>query len=91
MDRLTEVVAILKQFKGFSHLQELSGMVQKLEDKINTSKNEQLRIIDFEKNDDLQGLEYLDEIYQAILRKQSININYQSFKARQANEILFHP
>jgi predicted DNA-binding transcriptional regulator YafY len=91
LDRLTEVVAILKQFKSFSHLQELSGMVQKLEDKINTSKNEQLRIIDFEKNDDLQGLEYLDEIYQAILRKQSININYQSFKARQANEILFHP
>lgn len=91
MDRLTEVVAILKQFKGFSHLQELSGMVQKLEDKINTSKNEQLRIIDFEKNDDLQGLEYLDEIYQAILRKQSINIKYQSFEARQANEILFHP
>ena len=62
-----------------------------MEDKINTSKNEQLRIIDFEKNDDLQGLEYLDEIYQAILRKQSINITYQSFKARQANLFIFHP
>jgi predicted DNA-binding transcriptional regulator YafY len=91
LDRLTEVVAILKQFKGFSHFQEVSGMVQKLEDKINTSKNDQLRIIDFEKNDDLRGLEYLDEIYQAILRKQSINITYQSFKARQANLFIFHP
>ena len=57
LNRLTEVVEILKQFKGFSHFQELSGMVQKLEDKVYTSKNKQERIIDFEKNEGLRGLD----------------------------------
>ena len=91
LNRLTEVVEILKQFKGFSHFQELSGMVQKLEDKVYTSKNKQERIIDFEKNENLRGLDYLDTIYQAIQKKQTLNINYRSFKARQANAFIFFP
>lgn len=91
LNRLTEVVDILKQFKGFSHFQELSGMVQKLEDKVYTSKSKQARIIDFEKNEGLKGLDYLDTIYQAIQKKQTLAITYQSFKARQANEFLFFP
>lgn len=91
LNRLTEVVEILKQFKGFSHFQELSGMVQKLEDKVYTSKSKQERIIDFEKNEGLRGLGYLDTIYQAIQKKQTLAITYQSFKARQANEMVFFP
>lgn len=91
LNSLTEVVEILKQFKGFSHFQELSGMVQKLEDKVYTSKNKQERIIDFEKNENLRGLEYLDTIYQAIQKKQTLSITYRSFKARQANEFIFFP
>ena len=85
------MVEILKQFKGFSHFQELSGMVQKLEDKVYTSKSKQERIIDFEKNEGLRGLGYLDTIYQAIQKKQTLEITYQSFKARQANEMVFFP
>lgn len=91
LNRLTEVVEILKQFKGFSHFQELSGMVQKLEDKVYTTKHKQERIIDFEKNEGLRGLEYLDTIYQAIQKKQTLAITYQSFKARQPGEIIFFP
>ena len=91
LNRLTEVVEILKQFKGFSHFQELSGMVQKLEDKVYSSKAKQESIIDFEKNEGLQGLEYLDSIYQAIQKKQTLAISYQSFKARQANLWVFYP
>ena len=53
--KLNEVVEILKQFKGFTHFQELSGMVQKLEDKIHTAKTDQTSVIDFEKNENLRG------------------------------------
>ena len=91
LNRLTEVVEILKQFKGFSHFQELSGMVQKLEDKVHSSKTKQERIIDFEKNEGLQGLEYLDSIYQAIQKKQTLAVTYQSFKAQQSNLLIFFP
>ena len=51
----------------------------------------QIKSIDFEKNDDLRGLDYLDEIYKAILKKQPLEISYQSFKARASQTFVFHP
>ncbi len=91
LGKLTEVVEILRQFKGFSHFNELNGMVQRLEDRIHTVKTKQAPIIDLEKNDGLKGLEFIDVIYQAILKKKAINLTYQSFKAREANTFTFLP
>lgn len=91
LGRLAETVDFLKQFKGFSHFRELEGMVQKLEDHVHSQKTHQKPVIDFEKNEHLRGLEYLDQLYQTIIRKESIKMTYQSFKARQANSFTFHP
>jgi len=91
LGKLTEVVDILKQFKGFTHFEELSGMVQKLEDKIHVSKTKERPVLDLEKNDNLKGLEYIDPLYQAIIHKRCIEITYQSFKARKSNTFNFHP
>ena len=91
LGKLSEVVDILKQFKGFTHFKDLGGMLQRLEDKIHTSKTHERSIIDLEKNDNLKGLEFIDPIYQAILHKHCIEITYQSFKARDENTFLFHP
>ena len=91
LGKLTEVVEILRQFKGFSHFRELSGMVQRLENKIYAAKTNQEPIIDFEKNDDLKGLEHIDTLYQAIIKKCAVELCYQSFKARSANSFHFHP
>jgi predicted DNA-binding transcriptional regulator YafY/ectoine hydroxylase-related dioxygenase (phytanoyl-CoA dioxygenase family) len=88
---LSEVVDILKQFKGFTHFQELSGMVQKLENKIHVSKNNERPIIDMEKNENLKGLEFIDPIFQAVSKKICLEISYQSFKAREATTFKFHP
>jgi predicted DNA-binding transcriptional regulator YafY len=91
LSKLTEVVEILRQFKGFSHFQELSGMVQRLENKIYSAKTHQEPVIDFEKNDNLKGLEHIETIYQAIIHKKAIELCYQSFKARAAATFIFHP
>ena len=91
LGKLTEVVEILRQFKGFSHFNELNGMVQRLEDRIHTAKTKQAPIIDLEKNEGLKGLEFLDVIYQAILKKKAISLTYQSFRAHEANTFTFHP
>jgi predicted DNA-binding transcriptional regulator YafY len=91
LGKLTEVVEILRQFKGFSHFQELSGMVQRLENKIYSAKTNQEPIIDFEKNEDLKGLEHIETLYQSIIKKCAVELCYQSFKARSAATFNFHP
>ncbi|MFK7926039.1 MAG: WYL domain-containing protein [Bacteroidia bacterium] len=89
LNKLTEVVDILRQFKGFAHFQELSGMVQRLEDKIYTSKSKTPAIIHLDKNESLRGLKYLEPIYQAILQKESLQLSYQSFRRRQPDSLVF--
>lgn len=91
LGKLTEAVDFLKQFRGFSHFKELEGMVQKLEDHVYSQKTSQKSVIDFEKNEHLKGLEHLDKLYQTIIRKETIQIAYQSFKAREAHSFVFHP
>lgn len=91
LDKLSEVVEILKQFKGFSHFQEMSGIVQRLEDKIYTSQTQQHSIIDFEKNEQLKGLAHISPIYQAIQQQETLEIGYQSFNSRRTRKFIFYP
>jgi predicted DNA-binding transcriptional regulator YafY len=91
LSHLTEAVEFLKQFQGFSHFKQLGGMVQKLEDHIYSAKEKQKPVISFDSNPNLRGLEYLDQIYQAIIKKTVLKISYQSFKAKQPTDVEFHP
>ncbi|MFN7704035.1 MAG: WYL domain-containing protein [Chryseotalea sp.] len=91
LGKLTEVIEILRQFKGFSHFHELSGMVQRLESKVYSAKTNTGTVIDFEKNENLKGIEHIDTLYKAIINKKAILLKYQSFKARSANDFVFHP
>jgi len=91
MNVLAETVEMLKQFKDFSLFSELGGIIQKLEDKVYSESNNQAAIIHLDKNEGLKGLEHLDTIYQSILKKIVLKINYKSFKARTATEFIYHP
>ena len=91
MQVLSETVEMLKQFKDFSLFSELGGIIQRLEDKVYTEKTKNASIIYLEKNEKLKGLEHLDVLYQAILKKICLKISYQSFKARKPSDIIFHP
>lgn len=91
MNVLSETVEMLKQFKDFSLFSELGGIIQKLEDKVYTEKTHQSSIIHLDKNENLKGLQYLDVLYQAILKKICLKIKYKSFKAREVSEMILHP
>jgi predicted DNA-binding transcriptional regulator YafY len=90
LNKLTEVVDILKQFKGFSYFQEMTGMIQRLEDKVSAARSKGKSIVHLETNENLRGIEFIDEIYQSIKKKHVIELTYQSFKARTPNVFLFH-
>jgi predicted DNA-binding transcriptional regulator YafY len=91
MQQMSEAVELLKQFKGFEHFNNLSDVVQKLEDHVYSTAKKQPSIIHFEKNERLTGIHYLDILYKAIQEKKTLFIEYKSFKAENANVITFHP
>lgn len=89
MQVLSEISGLLKQFKGFNHFTDLNEMVSKLEDKIYAQKTHSAPIVDFEKNEHLKGLEYLEVIRKAIVTKKTLCVTYQSFKAREGSTFCF--
>lgn len=91
MDILIESMDMLSQFKEFSLFRELNGVIQKLEDKIYRASNRESPIIHLDKNDNLKGLVHIDGLYQAILKKMVLDIDYKSFKARSNQNIIIHP
>lgn len=90
LESMNEAVEVLKQFKGFNHFNALNEVMQKLEHHIYTSTNNTAAVIDFEKNDQLRGLEYLDTIYNAIINRKVLEIEYKSFKAKDSNTFPYH-
>ncbi|MCW3788173.1 helix-turn-helix transcriptional regulator [Plebeiibacterium sediminum] len=91
LEKLGDAVEILKQFKSFSHFKEMTGLIQKLENKIHIEQTQDRPIIHMDKNEDLKGLEHLNGLYDAIQKKKVLKIDYQSFKARNSQRIYFHP
>lgn len=89
MQVLSEVSGLLKQFKGFNHFTDLNEMVSKLEDKIYSQKTHSLPVVDFEKNDNLKGLGWIEVIRKAIVAKKTFYVTYQSFKAKEASTFCF--
>lgn len=88
---MSEAVEVLSQFKGFSYFSEMGEIVNRLEDHVTSAKSKAIPVIDFEKNENLQGLNYLDTIYHSIVDKQPLRMTYQSFKAHEAATFIFHP
>ncbi len=88
---MSEAVEVLRQFKGFSYFSGMGDIVSRLEDHVTSAKQKTIPVIDFEKNESLKGLDYLDVIYHAIVNKHVLSIKYRSFKARSASTFIFYP
>jgi hypothetical protein len=69
---LNEVLEVLKQFKGFGYFEELNGMVTRLEDKLYKQQHKGKSYIDFETNDLLKGLKFIDPLHKSIIQKKTL-------------------
>ena len=69
----------------------MSDIINRLEDHVASARMKTTPVIDFEKNESLKGLDYLDTIYHAIVNEHPIQLKYRSFKARSANSFIFYP
>jgi len=91
VDKMKEIVGVLKQLNGFSYFDEMSEMIARLENNLYTSTHQSRNCIQFEDNKHLKGLQFITPLYQAILNNKPLSLAYQSFKAQQSQEIIVYP
>ena len=91
VEKMKEIVGVLKQFNGFSYFEEMGGMIAKLENNLYKSTQQSRNCIQFESNLQLKGLEYINPLYQAILNQRALLIEYKSFKALQSQQSIYYP
>ena len=88
---MNDAIQLLRQFKDFSLFKEMDGVLQRLEDSVNSSQKDKRAIIHLDKNEQLKGLEFIDVLYDAIQTQNVIEVAYQSFKAKKASVMTVHP
>ena len=89
--QLSEAVDILKQMTSFQGFGDVEDVVNRLEDYVSSMRHNVQPVILLENNDRLPGLQFITQLHDAIVRKQVLQITYQTFKSRVPYVFLFSP
>ena len=85
---LDNTLELLSRIKGIPGINTLETLETKLSDISNTSQS---KIISFEENEFLVGLEFLTPLYNYIKNSQVLIITYQPYKSDQEQEFIISP
>ena len=88
---LKQAAAILKKVAGLGFGVEIDEIIKKLENRAHTNIPERSNFIQFENQVIVNGLNWLDDIFNAIKEKSVIRIHYQPFHYDNPVEYTFHP
>jgi predicted DNA-binding transcriptional regulator YafY len=87
---LLSLIDSLSQFKGMPQFEFLNEILPKLKQGIDMN-NQSLKIMEFDNNEYLKGIEKLGLLYNSILYKKVLHIKYKPFENELPFEIEFHP
>ncbi len=88
---LREAVNLLRHIKGFSISDDMDAAVRRLENKIKTARQGDKPVIAFENPPVALGTEFLSDLYESILQRTALKIDYQPFKAPEPQTQIIHP
>lgn len=91
IDALNSALDILRQLQCFPQLASSIETISKLNEQIAQQTGASVPAMDMEHNDGYRGAQFIGAIYDAVRRKQTISIEYQSFKARNPDTITVYP
>lgn len=91
MEKMKEVVDVLKHLNGFSYFDEMSDMIVRLENNLHKSKGVQKATVQFESNKLLKGLNWIGVLHKAIREEIPVLITYKSFKSKEAIQTIYYP
>lgn len=91
LDALNSALDILRQLQGFPQLASSIDTISKLNEQISRHTGTSTPAMDMERVEGYTGTRHISTIYEAVRKQQTITIEYQSFKARQAESIAVYP
>lgn len=91
MSVLSEAAALLKQFTGLKMSDDLMEMIAKLEDKVYAQRTRSHPLVEFERNDNLRGLHWIEGVRRCMMDRKCFQVTYKSFRARSASTYPFSP
>ena len=80
---------VLTRFKGLPQFEWINELIPKL-DKTFCLYNKNQEIISFDNNQFLKGAQFITPLFKAIQNKQTLIIEYKSFKSDVSQHIIFH-
>lgn len=91
LDALNSALDILRQLQGFPQLASSIDTISKLNEQISRQTGTSVPAMDMEHVPGYKGAQFIGAIYDAVRKRQTIVIEYQSFKARQPQELVVYP
>ncbi len=89
-EQLKSAMMVLGRFKGLPQFEWIEELLPKLDQTFSLSKQSE-KVLSFDNNEYLKGIEHLSELFNAIIYNKTLLIQYHSFKSEQPNSIIFHP
>lgn len=88
--QLKEAMSILLKFKGMPQFEWIDELGARL-DNVFQSGTDISKVVDFEENQFLEGINHFADAFNLILNKRVATIKYRGFKQLVAQEFIFHP
>lgn len=91
LTKMKDAVDFLKYMNGFSHFDEMSDLIVRLESNLIKSEGHQKVAIQLESNKLLKGLEWITPLHKAIREEIPLLITYKSFKSKAPTLQVYYP
>lgn len=91
LDAIHSAIDILRQLQGFPQLESSIETISKLNEQISREIGNSAPAMDMERVEGYTGSRHIGAIYDAVRNQQVIEIEYQSFKARQPEALVVYP
>ena len=79
------------QFKGLPIIDDFNEIIMKIEDHQGISVEMKERMIEFDSNNHLKGMQFIGKLYQFIGVKKVVKLIYKPYFAEKSKEIIIHP
>ena len=89
-DELKNVISLLRQYTGFSHLAGIENIIQKLELLVYESITSTKKIVHLAQPATIPGQKWLDKLYESIKDEKTMMMRYQPF-GKDASDIIISP